>query len=300
MTFLNRSQRNTPKIERYLETLNQANAATRFALKPYQTPPDCYTFRKPINMTYGLMAGLLMLLMLTTMQYSFAKTPTRILVYGDSNTWGWLPVNVPEGSARYADAERWPGVLQKALGKAYKVEVDGLPGRTLNADYLKPTATLKAEEFNGENALRLSLATHAPLDLVILMLGTNDIKDDLNRSQSQIETGLTTLIDIIKRDGKGIFTKYPVPKILVVAPPPITTRSYTFEPSMFSPKAQSKSDKLFDWFKQIGNRFNVPVINGSDLIRTDGEDGIHFTAKAHHQLGVKLAKPVRKLLNNNV
>jgi lysophospholipase L1-like esterase len=228
----------------------------------------------------------------------WAASTKRILVYGDSNAWGWIPGNHKAGASRYGDNVRWPGVLQKHLGKHYVIEVDALPGRTLNADYPRPTATLKPEEFNGEKTLPLSLAIHTPLDLVIIVLGTNDIRDDLHRSELEISEGLAALIDSVKKNARGIFTNYPQPQILIVTPAPVTPLSYRFEPTLFSQTAEAKSKHLFDLYCKVAKPFNIPVINASQFIQTDGADGIHYSQQAHDQLGKKLTQVVQKLLNN--
>ena len=89
-----------------------------------------------------------------------------ILCYGDSNTWGYDPVN----ACRYDRNIRWPGVLQKELGQAYYVKEEGLCGRTTVWD--DPVEGHK----NGLKQLTPILHSHCPLDLVVIMLGTNDLK----------------------------------------------------------------------------------------------------------------------------
>ncbi len=93
-------------------------------------------------------------------------TIKTILCYGDSNTWGYIPAT----AGRYPPDVRWPGVMRKLLGEKYNVIEEGLNGRTtVWEDPYKP----------GRNGLELLipiLDSHNPIDLVVVMLGTNDLK----------------------------------------------------------------------------------------------------------------------------
>jgi len=91
----------------------------------------------------------------------------RILCFGDSNTWGWNPID----KQRYSKNERWPGVVAKFLGEGFEIIEEGLNGRTTVWD--DPVEGNK----NGKEHLPIMLETHRPIDLLILMLGTNDLKN---------------------------------------------------------------------------------------------------------------------------
>ena len=100
----------------------------------------------------------------------------RILCFGDSLTWGWVPVADGMPTERYPRKDRWPGALADKLGSDYLVLEEGLSARTTNID--DPTDP----RLNGSKYLPASLASHLPLDLVILMLGTNDTKAYFGRT----------------------------------------------------------------------------------------------------------------------
>ena len=90
----------------------------------------------------------------------------RILCFGDSNTWGWNPAN----KERFDENSRWTGILKNKLGENYDIIEEGLNGRTTVWD--DPIEGYK----NGKKHLPSCLESHRPLDIVVLMLGTNDLK----------------------------------------------------------------------------------------------------------------------------
>ena len=95
-----------------------------------------------------------------------------ILCYGDSNTWGYDPV----GNARFGPDDRWTGVLRTTLGSAHSVIEEGLNGRTTNVD------DQIEEHRNGRTYLMPCVQSHAPFDVITIMLGTNDLKERFHRS----------------------------------------------------------------------------------------------------------------------
>jgi lysophospholipase L1-like esterase len=115
--------------------------------------------------------------------------PIRIVAYGDSITWGFVP-NANPPSTRFAPADQWPGTLQKELGDNYQVIPEGLNGRTTDAR--DPGASISGAQLDGSAYLPACLNSHLPLDLVIIMLGTNDLKPVFNRTPMRIRSGRRT------------------------------------------------------------------------------------------------------------
>lgn len=140
-------------------------------------------------------------------------TSKRILCFGDSLTWGWVPVADGMPTERFPRDKRWTGVLADRLGDGYTVVEEGLSARTTNAD--DPTDP----RLNGAAYLPSCLASHLPLDLVILMLGTNDTKAYFRRTPLDIAMGMSVLVTQVLTSAGGVGTGYPAPKVLVVAPP---------------------------------------------------------------------------------
>lgn len=121
-----------------------------------------------------------------------------ILCYGDSNTWGYVPAaDHSQLKSRYSRHERWTGLLQTLLGDNYYVIEEGLNSRTTNLDYSVPP------DRNGKTYLASCLYSHAPVDLVVLGLGGNDMKTYFNRTPEDIKNGLADLIELIQSSQYG-------------------------------------------------------------------------------------------------
>ena len=131
----------------------------------------------------------------------------RILCFGDSNTWG----SKPGTGLRYPYRLRWPGMLQIELGKNFVVLEEGRNGRTTVLEDPEQRGC------NGKPALRRYLRQHHPLDLVILLLGTNDLKAIFNRTAEQITQGVEELGRIVLTDGRSSEEASPI--LLLMAPP---------------------------------------------------------------------------------
>ena len=137
----------------------------------------------------------------------------NILCYGDSNTWGCIPLEGAEPARRFPPDTRWPGVLRRELGEGHWIVEEGLNARTtVWDDPLEPHR-------NGRKLLLPTLLTHQPLDLVIIMLGTNDLKHRINASAAEIAEGAGMLADIVAGSGCGPDGR--APQTLLVCPPPI-------------------------------------------------------------------------------
>ncbi|CAN5700717.1 SGNH/GDSL hydrolase family protein [soil metagenome] len=212
-----------------------------------------------------------------------------VLCFGDSLTWGWIPSPEATPTQRYSPSTRGTGVLADELGDEYSVIEEGLSARTTNVD--DPTDP----RLNGAAYLPSALASHLPLDLVILMLGTNDTKVNLGRTPFDIATGMSILTVQVLTSAGGIGTTYPAPKVLVVAPPPLGAIPDPWFQMVFD-GGREKSAALADAYRAMAAFFKVPFFDAGSVISTDGVDGIHFTEENNRDLGVALADQVRHLL----
>ena len=115
---------------------------------------------------------------MTAVVYPPDRRLFRIMAFGDSNTFGTASVAVPP-SFRLATEDRWPRVMQSCLVAAEVID-EGLPGRTTDLEDLEEPVQ-GGVTYSGLRHLPTALASHQPLDLVILMLGTNDAKTCFKR-----------------------------------------------------------------------------------------------------------------------
>jgi lysophospholipase L1-like esterase len=120
-----------------------------------------------------------------------------ILCYGDSNTWGCIPLTAAQPPRRYGPAQRWPGVLRRELGDGFGIVEEGLNGRTtVWDDPLEPSRS-------GKELLVPCLLTHQPIELVIVMLGTNDLKGRFGVGARDIAAGAGLLLDATVADARS-------------------------------------------------------------------------------------------------
>ncbi len=204
-----------------------------------------------------------------------------ILCYGDSNTWGFNPAN----GLRYDYNERWPGVLRVALGHSYAVIEEGLPGRTtVFQDPLEPYKC-------GKDYLMPCLQSNSPVDLVILMLGTNDIQARYNVSPLEISLGLGVLVEMIQRSTAG--PNGTAPDILLLAPPPIATIPDEWAESFAG--GLEKSRRLAEYYQRIAGEYQCEFFDTAQCVTSSEVDGVHWEASEHQKLGKALAPLVRLL-----
>ena len=205
-----------------------------------------------------------------------------ILCYGDSNTWGYDPVS----QLRMPRDKRWTGVLRLALGEAYLVIEEGLNGRTTVWD--DPIELHRS----GASYLPDCLESHLPLDLVIIMLGTNDLKVRFSVSAFDIANSAGVLVDIVKRCSTD--PRYGVtPQVLLLAPP-VVTRLSDFA-DMFA-YAQEKSSGFGTQFKRVAEQKGCAFLDTSRIVTCSDLDGIHLEEPEHRKLGLAIAAKVRELL----
>jgi lysophospholipase L1-like esterase len=214
----------------------------------------------------------------------------RIMCFGDSLTWGWVPTLAGAPTSRYPRHERWGGAMAIELGDGYEVLEEGLSARTTNYDDpIDP-------RLNGSKHLPAALASHFPLDLVVVMLGTNDTKSLINRTPYEIATGLSQLLAQILTSAGGVGTIYPAPKAMIVAPPPLAEIPHPWFQGMFA-GGRDKGIELKHHYMALASFFGVEFLDAAEHITTDGVDGVHFTAATNIKLGKAVANRVASILN---
>jgi lysophospholipase L1-like esterase len=204
-----------------------------------------------------------------------------IVCFGDSNTWGYDPAT----QTRFARDVRWTGVMQRELGPDHVVIEEGLNGRTtVFEDPIEP-------DRRGAAYLPPCLRSHAPLDLLIISLGCNDMKARFGMNAADFARGIDRLIVIARQE--QVSPSGGAPAILVVAPPPIAKLTGFAE--VFAGAAE-KSRDLAARFAAVAEQRGVGFVDAGEFIRCSDLDGIHYEADQHAILGRVMAEAVRLVL----
>ncbi len=208
-----------------------------------------------------------------------------ILCYGDSNTYGY----VPETGMRYPRDIRYPGRLQDLLGDEYAVVEEGCNGRTTIHD--DPIDGWK----NGLDYLKPCLHSHRPIDIVILMLGSNDLKDTFHLSAMEIADGAGILVDVIKeytKERQGF-----IPKIILVSPPEIGPgiKSSPFFGAFYE-DAIERSRQFPAQYKRVAEEKGCIFFNAAEYIHPSEYDSLHLTPEGHKVLAEKLSEIVKEIV----
>ena len=207
-----------------------------------------------------------------------------ILAYGDSLTWGYAPEG---GGLRHAFEDRWPSVLEAGLDGQARVIAEGLNGRTTASDDFTAAA-----DRNGVRILPTLLDSHQPLDLVVIMLGSNDIKTFMTGSAFAAANGMKRLAEILRTFpyANGV-----VPKVLLVAPPLTVPSPRNVAPASVSPR--TTDDQLFDhYYAQAAKELGVGYFNAGSVAVASPIDGVHLDAHNTRAIGQAMVPVVKGAL----
>lgn len=213
----------------------------------------------------------------------------HILCIGDSNTHGFCtdPSESADHGSRYNEDERWTCLLQKALGDEYLVIEEGLSGRTCVYD--DPAM----DSVNLLPVFHALLNTHEPLDLLILMLGTNDAKSKFGTDAKKIALGMQILVE----DAKTVPCWGPAgPRILVVAPVPIE-EGVTYDD--FNEESVKATRGLAREYAFLAVREGVGFLDAGGCELTS-VDYVHLTRKGHRQLAERMEVAVREIVSEEM
>lgn len=207
----------------------------------------------------------------------------KILCYGDSNTYGHNPI---DGSRLKI---RWTKELQKSLGADYEIIEEGLCGRTTVFDDAFTSG------LNGKEMLEPILRTHHPLDLVILMLGTNDMQLQFSVNEYDIARGVEALIKIIKNP---LIYSGKIPEILVVSP--VKTNKGMDNNEYFShifgtERCIKISSELAGYIKSVADMHGVYFMNAADYAKASDLDGLHLNEENHILLSKAIENKIHEI-----
>lgn len=205
----------------------------------------------------------------------------NILCFGDSNTYG----ESPEGNGRYPRNERWTGILQSSLGAEYHIIEEGLNGRT----------TVWEDPVEGDKCgirqLPCCIASHTPLDLVIIMLGCNDLKHRFHVTPSDIALSLERLV----RTAQTVpnYTVAEPFQVLLVSPAEV--REKTFLGEVFGDRS-ADSKALAPLVKAAAERCGVWFLDMAQYAEPSALDGLHFDRENQKKAAVAMEQKIKEIL----
>lgn len=208
----------------------------------------------------------------------------RILVYGDSNSWGY-----PCDGIKSRLLDRWPVVMARDLPNVEVIE-ENLPGRTTVHD----DAEHLGESNNGLRFLETALRSHAPLDAVILFLGTNDLKSHITPDARVIADNLGRLVQRIRAVGgkSEVWDDPTAPPVFLFVPPPLSKRTDDpiWDRCSEWQGARAASHGLAEAFKEVATDLKAPLFDSEPFVEGGQDDPIHWTTSSHVRFGQAAAK----------
>lgn len=210
----------------------------------------------------------------------------RIVCFGDSNTWGYIPVTMQ----RYDETIRWPGILQAKLGEAYTVVEEGLTGRTtIYDDPFDPY-------LNGLKFMPAVLRTAAPIDVLVFMLGTNDFQSHIPAG-NPISTARGVQLMLEEAMKLGLDRPGEKMKILLISPIEISEVRLTFKDNDVTDRQSiENSRQLGKHMKIVAEQLGVEFIDAAQFVQPGDVDGVHLDEKGHAQMAALVYEKVKQML----
>lgn len=225
----------------------------------------------------------------------------RILCFGDSNTFGWI--GTLEGPARrYPSDIRWTGRLSSLLGPDFEIIEEGLGGRTLRDHFTVGSGvSVPGAGLSGKDYLPACLLSHLPVDAVVIMLGSNDMKSALGLSEHDIAEGMGELANIVQEFPWESLLDYPHPRLLLVSPPFIGERKMALAGERYV-DAPRKSRALADLYRKVADSQNAGFLDAASCLtdtpsgEAHGPDGMHLNESDHEKLALAIAEKLSAML----
>lgn len=208
-----------------------------------------------------------------------------LLCFGDSNTHGTPPIAARGVYARFDTATRWPCVAQAALGPDWTLVEEGLPGRTAQFPDVMMGAFM-----DGRVGLRIALQSHGPIDVLTILLGTNDVKARFGATPQMVTAGIAGLLDIALSDEMQI--RHDGFRVLVICPPPVLEQG-VLQGEFYGARATSLA--LPPLYAALAAARGCEFLDAGTVITVSPLDGVHYPAEAHHLLGAAVAGAVAGL-----
>lgn len=209
----------------------------------------------------------------------------RILCFGDSLTWGFHPAT----RTRIPEEQRWTGVLQRLLGEErYKVIEEGQSGRTI------ATEDPAEGEKNGLHYIIPCIESQSPLDLLIVMLGSNDLKRKFSYASIDIAGEMQIFLEKVQSYNR--FRMADHMKILLIAPPLVGTdpKDDWLADCFDFPRARKVSEELADWYRQLAEMYQCWFLDAAQFVTSSSIDGAHLEPEEQIRLGEAIYEKLKE------
>ncbi len=213
-----------------------------------------------------------------------------VLCYGDSNTYGQRSEETDKG--RWPADLRWTGQLAALLGSAYHVLEEGLGGRTTDLDYPE---SMNRPGRNGRTYLLPALLSHNPIDVVVLMLGTNDLKIQFGRPAAEVVAAIAGLLDDVAAHGRTDASR--APEVVLASPPHIDVTAPDFADvngAFYDATSAAKALQLAGPLAELAAARGATFVDAATVAET-GADGTHFSVPSHERFARVIAGEVRRI-----
>ncbi len=209
---------------------------------------------------------------------------TVLLTFGDSNTHGTPPITNVGVYARFDAATRWSTRAAADLG--WDLVEEGLPGRTAQFD-----DPVMGSHMNGQVGLKIALCSHGPIDLLTIMLGTNDVKARFCATPEIVTGGIASLLDIAQ--GVEMQTRHGGFQILLICPPPVVEVG-PFRGELYGGAAIS--ERLPALYAALAQVRGIGFLDAGKAIKVSPVDGVHYDATSHLVLAKAVAGALRGMV----
>lgn len=212
----------------------------------------------------------------------------RIVCFGDSNTWGYNP----ESGSRYSDDIRWTKLLEKKLGGDYRIIEEGQNGRTI----ANPDPWEWGTKCGMDQILPI-LESHMPMEALVIMLGSNDLKSKFGLPAPDIAGSLQNMLKSV-RGHLRYYLNNPDLKILIIAPPALGDNfaSSPFVEFFDADSVVQKSKDISKWFELVAGQFGCEFLDATSQVTAGDVDSLHLSPEGHAKLAELVYQKLKSML----
>jgi len=211
----------------------------------------------------------------------------QILIYGDSNTFGYCADN----GFRYNERTRWTGICQMLLGEKYHIIEEGLNGRTTVHDV--PLMEFK----NGLSYIEPCIRTNLPLDLICVKLGSNDLAANLEPAPEKIAANAVRVLKKAQEVAEMLYPHHPC-KFALMAP--MEVNEYMMDgPFAFDYEGMKTieiSRKLSAAYEKAAKENGFLFFDSPKYAQCGKVDGVHLDIENHKKMAYAVSDWIKDVL----